>query len=181
MTNEPEVRPKPGTQAQPPAAEETASTTDGKTPESSKIPALQAVFAGNPPAVSVPVGTEDPELNTIWNEREPLMKAGIAFYKSLSGQTGVIFNALKLHPDVLKQADKAGRLQEVAPPFDAVEKALPFLARIPPRNWHLRHHPARRRRSQGTALWYLQLLQGHSKRFRRSALKQPCPAAQRLE
>lgn len=52
------------------------------------------------------------------------MKAGIAFYKSLSGQLGMIFNALKIHPDTLKQADKAGTLTEVAPPFEAVNQAL---------------------------------------------------------
>lgn len=129
MSDEPEVRPKSSVPVQPPVNTEKASSPTGEQkrdslPESFNIPTMQAIFAGQPPAVSVPVGTEDPELNTIWNEREKLMKAGIAFYKSMSGQTGVIFNALKLHPDVLKQADKAGKLQEVAPPFDAVEKAL---------------------------------------------------------
>lgn len=121
--NEPVVQPKAGT-TNPQPNETTKEPPGGNLPPSFKVPALQAVFAGQPPAISVPTKSEDPNLKLIWDDREQLMKTGIAFYKALSGDLGVIFNALRLHPEAVKQADKEGRLLEIAPPYTEVEKMV---------------------------------------------------------
>ena len=43
------------------------------------------------------------------------------FYRSLSGQRGVMFNAMRIHPQDIQAADKAGKLlSSVAPDFDLV-------------------------------------------------------------
>lgn len=95
-------------------------------PDLLKIHVLQALMAGDPPAVSASLKTFDKrgEADTIRKHKDILKKAGFGFYKSLSGQTGVLFNALYIHPDDLRAADKAGKLQVLAPPFDVVDHAV---------------------------------------------------------
>ena len=98
----------------------------GLPPDLLKIPALQALVAGTPPALSMKLkGNEDrDEVALVKKHQEPLQAAGMGFYKSISGEYGVMFNALRIHPDDLQAADKAGKLLLVAPDFDAVDHAV---------------------------------------------------------
>jgi hypothetical protein len=103
-----------------PAAPQTDTTLPD---EVVQVPAVQALLAGSPPAVSTPVKTEDPSVKVIWENRDALQQAGISFYKSLAGDTGVIFNMLRIPPDVISEADKAGKLLEIAPPISSIDPA----------------------------------------------------------
>lgn len=87
-----------------------------------EIPALQAVIAGSPPAVSASIETfsKRPEGQAIVKAKDQLFKAGLNLYRSLSGDTGVLFNQFYIAPEDLQAADKAGRLAEVAPSFDQI-------------------------------------------------------------
>lgn len=96
-----------------------------------KVPALQALFAGSPPALSAKVSStkKSPVAKLITKHKDELMNSGIGFYRSINGDTAVVFNMLYVSPDQIKQADKAGKLLEVAPSFEQVnnevEKAHP--------------------------------------------------------
>jgi hypothetical protein len=83
-----------------------------------EIPALQAVIAGAPPAVSAPIETfaKRPE--------DKLFKAGLNLYRSLSGDVGVLFNHFYIAPEDLQAADKAGKLAEIAPDFDSINSQV---------------------------------------------------------
>jgi hypothetical protein len=83
---------------------------------------MQAVLAGKPAAVSASFEEfqKRPEAKAILANKDALLSAGFGLYKSLSGDTGVVFNTLHLHPEELVAADKAGKLQQIAPPFDQV-------------------------------------------------------------
>lgn len=93
-----------------------------------KIPAMQALFAGAPPALSAHVkdftvkGRE--EARIIKDNLPALQAAGMGFYQSLSKQLGVIYNRLHIHEADLLAADKAGKLQQLAPPFDQINHAI---------------------------------------------------------
>lgn len=91
-------------------------------PELLKLPAIQAVMVGNPAAISMPVkGSENrEEVGLIAKNKDALMAAGMGFYRSISGNLGVMFNGLKIHPDDLIAADKANQLTKLAPDFDKV-------------------------------------------------------------
>jgi hypothetical protein len=66
-------------------------------------------------------GAEDrDEIKMVSENKEAILGAGMGFYRSMSGQLGVIFNALKIHPQDLQAADKAGKLPVVAPDFDTI-------------------------------------------------------------
>lgn len=110
------------TEAQPSPDAKTAALPD----KLLQIPAMGALFAGEPPALSAHLKNFEkrPEAKLIMENREPLMKAGMGFYRSLSGDLGVVFNQLYIHPDQLKAADKVGKLLSVAPPFDTVNHAV---------------------------------------------------------
>ena len=109
--------------------QEAAGATDtpaGLPPDLLKIPALQALVAGSPAAVSMKLkGSEDrDEVKMVSENAQGLQQAGMGFYKSLSGEYGVMFNALRIHPQDLQAADKAGKLLTLAPDFDAVNHAV---------------------------------------------------------
>lgn len=115
--------------AAPPVEPQTPPETTGELDvpdEIQDIPAVQAVAAGAPPAVSTPLkeAAKREEFKLIADNMESLLQSGIGFYKSLSGQIGVMFNMLKLHPDDLIAADKAGKLSEIAPDFDSVNQKV---------------------------------------------------------
>ena len=94
----------------------------GLPPDLIKIPALQALLAGAPPAVSMKLkGSEDrDEVKMLAEHKDELLKAGFAFYRSMSGDLGVMFNALRIHPQDLQAADKQGKLRALAPDYDLV-------------------------------------------------------------
>lgn len=87
-----------------------------------QIPAIQAILAGAPPAVSMRIkGSEDrEEVKLIAENKDALLGAGLAFYRSINGELGVMFNSLRVHPEDIKAADQQGKLRTVAPDFDLV-------------------------------------------------------------
>lgn len=111
-----EVTPKEGVQP----------TSDDLPDELIQLPAIQAVFAGEPPALSASIQdfAERPEAKLIVANKDKLMGSGLGLYRSLSGDVGVLFNQFYISPEDIKSADQAGRLQEIAPPFDAVSEAV---------------------------------------------------------
>jgi hypothetical protein len=69
-------------------------------------------------------GDDLDEMKMIAENKEPLMSAGIGFYRSISGQFGVLFNALRVSPEDIVAADKTGKLLTVAPDFSDVNHQL---------------------------------------------------------
>lgn len=128
---EPTVEPLPSAPPAAPTVEPTVAPTEQPAPQTGepalpdeilKIPAFQALFSGAPPALSSPIkGSEKrPEAKLVMKNKPALMNAGIGFYRSLSGDIGVLFNQFYLHENDVKEADKAGKLLEIAPPIDSV-------------------------------------------------------------
>jgi len=110
-----------------PAAEEVAAPATGELSDDVlKIPAMQALIAGQPPAISANLTTLDkmPEAKLIAANKDGLMSAGIGLYRSMDGANGVFFNQLFVSPDEIKAADQAGKLLEVAPPFETVNATV---------------------------------------------------------
>jgi len=116
---EAEVTPKPGAESPKPKA---GAISD----ELNQIPAMQALFAGQPPAVSTPIKefSQRPEAKIIEDNKDAIQRAGIGFYRSMAGDLGVLFNQLHIAGQDLIEADKQGRLLEVAPAFDEVNQAV---------------------------------------------------------
>jgi hypothetical protein len=87
-----------------------------------KIPAVQAVLAGAPPAVSMRIKGlgEREDIKSIVENKDALLGAGFAFYRSINGDLGVMFNAMRIHPEDIKAADQQGKLRQIAPDFDLV-------------------------------------------------------------
>lgn len=116
----------------PSAAAPTPVEPTAEAPEASlsddvlRIPALQAVFAGAPPAVSFNVAdaSKTPEAKLIGENKQALAEAGIGFYRSLAGDTGVMFNTTKISGEDIKAADKAGKLSEIAPSATEVSASI---------------------------------------------------------
>jgi hypothetical protein len=87
---------------------------------------MQALIAGSPPAVSANLKEfgSNPAAKLIQANAGLLKQAGMGFYRSLSGDLGVIFNQFHVHPEDIQAADKAGKLSLIAPPFDTVNHAI---------------------------------------------------------
>lgn len=120
------VEPKEATAEVVPNENAPKAKASGLPDELLQIPAMQAIFAGSPPAVSASIQEfqKRPETKLISSSKDALMKAGIGMYRSLAGDLGVLFNQLHINGQDLIQADKEGRLQEVAPPFDSVNDTI---------------------------------------------------------
>lgn len=122
-----EPRTAPAAPVEPTAgAPEPTSDAGALSDEILQIPAMQAVFAGSPAAFSASLKDFEkrPEAKLIVQNKDALMKAGMGLYRSLGGDLGVIFNQLKLSGEQLKSADQAGKLLELAPPFDQVNQQV---------------------------------------------------------
>lgn len=107
-----------------------------------RIPAFAGLFAGEPPALSAS-GQEmakRPEGKLIQENVDGLKKMGIGLYRSIGGDVGVLFNQFYISGEELKAADEAGKLQEVAPPFDAVNQQVAGMGQD--------QHPAAKKRQQ---------------------------------
>lgn len=121
--------PAPADAVQPlnPSQEPAPKASKGGLPdELLQLPALQAIFAGEPPAISLPLKefANRPEAKLLSDNKDGLLKAGLALYRSLQGDLGVIFNQFYISPEDVKAADQAGTLAEIAPPFDAVSQQV---------------------------------------------------------
>lgn len=112
------IQPNPESIAAPAEAEQAPSLP----PDLLQVPAMQALVAGSPPAVSGTIADfqKRPEGKLIAANKEPLMKAGIGFYRSLGGDLGVLFNRFYISDQEIQEADKAGTLSQIAPPFESV-------------------------------------------------------------
>lgn len=95
-------------------------------PDVLKLHPIQALIAGTPAAVSMHVDAfkKTDEAKDIVKNADQLKEAGFGFYRSLNHTTGVIFNALHVHPEDLLAADKAGKLEQIAPPWNRVAHAV---------------------------------------------------------
>lgn len=91
-----------------------------------KVPAIQGLLAGSPAAISSSLkAMEKSDVGrSISQNKDVLMQAGMGFYRSLAGDTGVIFNQMYVHPEELKAADKAGKLLQIAPAFSEVNHKI---------------------------------------------------------
>lgn len=127
-----EVQPLPQPQAQAPADPQ-APPTDTPQEQEAGLPAdilklhpIQALIAGTPPATSMPIKefNRTDAAKDIVKHADALKAAGFGFYKSLNGDTGVIFNALHIHPQDIQAADKAGKLEQLAPPWNKVSHLI---------------------------------------------------------
>jgi hypothetical protein len=112
--------------AAPPMADAEASTSPSLPDSLTKVPAIQGILVGAPPAVSAQLKQmEHSELGKeIAANKDALLAAGFGFYKSIHGGVAVMFNRFHIHGDDLKAADKAGKLQVLAPPIEQVDHAL---------------------------------------------------------
>jgi len=136
----PEASPAP-VEPIPGAPEQPAAGGSGLPNELLQIPAMQAVFSGQPAAFSASLTdfAKRPEAKLISQNKDALLKAGMGLYRSLGGDLGVIFNQLRINGEQLKAADQAGKLLEIAPPFDTVNQMVagsgennPVLSAQPP-------------------------------------------------
>lgn len=121
------VMPPPAGAGTPPAAESGEPKAGAELPnELLQIPAIQGLLAGSPPAVSASLAdfANRPEGKLIAANKEPLMNAGMGLYRSVGGDIGVIFNRMFVSDQEISNADKAGQLPQVAPPFDQVNQQL---------------------------------------------------------
>ena len=84
-------------------------------------PLIFAVAKGNPAAVSAPDKSKDPAVLAVVKHAQPLVAAGFGIYQSVDKKTDVLFNTQSMHPDDLLQADRAGKLLDLAPPFDSIK------------------------------------------------------------
>lgn len=101
--------------------------TGGDIPdEVAGIPAIQGLLVGQPAAVSASIAdfANRPEGKLIAANAKPLMGAGFGLFRSKAGDTGVLFNMRYISGAEIQAADQAGTLQEIAPPFDAVNQSL---------------------------------------------------------
>lgn len=123
----PTIDPASATAPTPPsAAPAPAASTGGLPDDLLQVPALQAVMAGSPAAVSANIKefASNPVAKLIIQNKDNLLKAGMGFYTSLSGDIGVLFNQFHVHPEDIQAADKAGKLLAIAPSFDEVNQAV---------------------------------------------------------
>lgn len=121
------IEPKPG--VEPVAAETTPAPAEGGAElpdELMRVPAFQALTAGQPAAFSTNLKSKDnPEVAGLLKANaKPLMEAGFGFYRSLGGDLGVVFNQLYITGDQIQQADKSGQLPQTAPDFDALNQQV---------------------------------------------------------
>jgi hypothetical protein len=133
---EPKITPEtpPSPAPAPPEAAPDAEIAPGAPPAPIKglpdallrVPAIQGLFAGSPPALSANLKefAHNPTAELIAKNKDDLMRAGIGFYRSLSGDLGVIFNQMHIHPEDLQAADKAGKLLAVAPNFLSIDHEI---------------------------------------------------------
>lgn len=106
-----------------PVAEEAATSLPE---ELHRLPAIQGLLAGTPAAFSASMTTfaKRPEGKLIGSNIKSLQDHGVGLYRGLDGDTGVLFNQLKISGDQIKAADAAGKLLEIAPSFDQVNATV---------------------------------------------------------
>jgi hypothetical protein len=121
-----QIQPPAPSPGQPDAQAGAAGGKGGLPEEVLKMPAMQALMAGSPPAVSLPLKdfSKRDAAAPLVKAAPALQKAGFGFYRSMSGNIGVIFNQLYIHPADVQAADKMGKLQAIAPPWDVLDHTV---------------------------------------------------------
>jgi len=89
------------------------------------LPIIYNVAKGSPPAVSAPDNMDDPAVKAITKHAQALVASGFGIYESMDGKNWVLFNTQAISTGDLHDADAAGKLLEVAPPFSSVKTASP--------------------------------------------------------
>lgn len=97
-----------------------------------RIPAMVALLSGTIPAISAPRGVKnpDPEVQTIVANQKPLLDAGFGFIATPT--RSIIYNGLKIDPATIEAADKAGRLDDVAAPWEMLKQVALGTPKAPP-------------------------------------------------
>ena len=88
-----------------------------------QIPEIHGLLQGKPVAISATAKDKNKDLSLVVGHMKELQNAGFGFYRGLDGQTNVIFNTQFVSPEQIQAADKAGKLDEIAPPFSEVRAA----------------------------------------------------------
>lgn len=111
----------------------TESEGDVEIPEDVlRIPAMNGLLQGKPAAVYAPDNKKDPDIDVVLKHGQQLIDAGFAFYKAKSMPVNVLYNRLFLDDADLVKADEAGKLDEVAEPFDDVRASFDALRKKKP-------------------------------------------------
>ena len=89
-------------------------------PEVLELPAMYGLLHGAPPAIYAPVDAQAPEFEVVAQYAPQLVEAGFGFYTSQDKKLGVVFNSTYVTEEQIREADKAGKLTEVAVPYETV-------------------------------------------------------------
>lgn len=120
-----DAAPTPEESAPPVEAAPEPAAADSLPPAVLKIPAMNALLNGSPPATYGPLKSKLPEVETLTKHADDLKKAGFAAFKSESMPDNfVLFNGLIIKPEEVMQADKNGQLDSVAVPFETLVKSF---------------------------------------------------------
>ncbi len=100
------------------------SDVSGLPDEVLQIPAIQGILLGAPPATYAPADASFPEIEVVNRNGKALLSAGIGAYRTIDKKNMVLFNSLYLKPKELEAADKAGKLDDVAVPFEELNSSF---------------------------------------------------------
>ena len=87
-------------------------------------PFIAALMQGTPPAVYVPNDFTSPEVELVIKNAEALGNAGFRIYPSKSKPVTVLFNAVKLSPEEVSEADASGKIDQIAIPFQELQEVI---------------------------------------------------------
>lgn len=82
---------------------------------------MYGLLHGAPPAIYAPVDAVAPEFDIAAKYAPQLVEAGFGFYTSADKKLGVMFNTTYVTEEELRTADKAGKLTEIAVPYETVK------------------------------------------------------------
>lgn len=89
-----------------------------------QIPEFSGLLEGKPAAVYVENGFKSPETEVIMQHSKELADAGFGFYPGKDGKTNVVFNTQFISPAEIQKADAAGKLRDVATPFEELKASF---------------------------------------------------------
>jgi hypothetical protein len=116
-----DILPKTPDESSVPPASEAVSDSEATIPDDVlAIPAMYGLLRGAPAAISVPIGFKSPETALIGKHAQDLVNAGMGFYDSEDKSTRVMFNEAYVNAKQLADADKAGKLNQIVVPLEAV-------------------------------------------------------------
>lgn len=106
-----------------PAASDPVSDVPATLPdEVLQIPVMYGLLHGSPAAIYADMTTDDPDIQILGRNAEALGQSGIGFYPSKDETLGVLFNTAYVDEAQLQEADAAGKLTEVAAPYDQTKQ-----------------------------------------------------------